>query len=89
MANLKSSKKRAKQNAPRRARNQSRISEIKTLTKKFFEALSNSDFTAARDLARTAESKIARAKGKGVLKGNTAARKISKLAKRLPSTKMA
>lgn len=83
MANLKSSKKRAKQSSARRVLNQSRKSEVKTLTKKFIEAVESKDIASAQELLRLTESKIARAKSKGVLKPNTAARKISSLAKRL------
>lgn len=83
MANLKSAKKRAKQIAKRRVINQARESELKTLTKKFLEAVDAKDTTVARDLLCLAESKIARAKGKGVLKRNTASRKVSRLAKKL------
>ena len=83
MANLKSAKKRALQNVKRRLRNQARKSELKTLTKKFFEAVSANDTKVAQELLRTTESKIARAKGKGLLSANTAARKISNLTKSL------
>lgn len=83
MANLKSAKKRARQNVVRRSRNQARRSELKTLTKKFIEAVDANDTQAARELMLLAESSIARAKGKKVLKPNTAARKIGSLAKRL------
>jgi len=83
MANIKSAKKRAKQNEARQLRNRARKSEIKTVTKKFLVALEANDVDQAKDLMKLAESKIARAKGKKVLKPNTAARKISTLAKRL------
>lgn len=83
MANIKSAKKRAKTNEVRRQRNVARRSDVKTATKKVIAALEANDFGAAKDLLRDAESKIARAKGKGVLKKNTAARNISKLAKKV------
>lgn len=83
MANLKSAKKRALQNVKRRLRNQARKSELKTLTKKYLEAVNANDTKVAQELLRTTESKIARAKGKGLLSPNTAARKISSLAKSL------
>lgn len=83
MANLKSSKKRALQNVKRRITNQSRTSEIKTLTKKFIEAIETKDLTAAQELLKLAESKIARAKSKMVISPNTASRKISNLAQKL------
>jgi len=83
MANIKSAKKRAKTNEVRRQRNVARRSDVKTATKKVIIALESNDFSAAKDLLKEAESKIARAKGKGVLKKNTAARNISKLAKKV------
>lgn len=83
MANLKSSKKRARQNVKRNARNQARRSELKTITKKFVEAVTKNDVTAAQDLMLLTESKIARAKSKGILRANTASRKIGTLARKL------
>ena len=83
MANLKSSKKRARQNVIRNARNQSRRSELKTLTKKFEQAVAANDVAVAQDLMTLTESKIARAKGKGLLRANTASRKIGTLARKL------
>jgi small subunit ribosomal protein S20 len=83
MANLKSAKKRALQNNERQKRNQARRSELKTLTKKFLEAIQARDITTAQQFLRLAESKIARAQGKKVLKRNTASRTVSALAKKL------
>lgn len=83
MANLKSSKKRAIQNVKRNARNQARRSELKTLTKKFVEAVATNDVTTAQNLMLLTESKIARAQGKGLLRANTASRKIGTLARKL------
>ena len=83
MANLKSAKKRAKQNKVRQSHNQARRSEIKTITKKFLDAIEAQDVAAARELLKLAESNIARAKGKKVIKRNTASRKVSMLTKRL------
>lgn len=83
MANIKSAKKRAQQNEERQLRNKARKSEIKTVTKKFQAALEAGQVDQAQELMKLAESKIARAKGKKVLKPNTAARKISRLARQL------
>ncbi len=83
MANIKSAKKRAKTSEVRRRRNIARRSEIKTVTKKVLEALANDNIDDAKKLLRTVESKIARAKGKGVFKKNTASRKVSLLAKKV------
>ena len=83
MANIKSSKKRALTNEKRRVRNVARRSELKTWTRKVEEALVGGDMKVAQDTLRVAVSKIARAKGKGLLKANTAARKMSQLAKKV------
>lgn len=83
MANTKSAKKRIKQNEKRRIVNLSRRSAIKTAAKKVLEAVDANDLTGAKELFKQAESQIARACGKGILKKNTAARKISGLSKRI------
>jgi small subunit ribosomal protein S20 len=83
MANIKSAKKRAIQSETRRQRNIARKSAVKTAIKKVITALQNNEIDLAKDLLRQAESKLARAKGKGVMHANTAARKISRLAKKV------
>jgi small subunit ribosomal protein S20 len=85
MANIKSAKKRAKTNKIRRTKNNAKKSEIKTVSKKIFAALSEKNISTARDLLVEAEAKIARAGGKGIIKKNTAIRKISRLAKKVAS----
>jgi len=83
MANKKSAKKRVLTNEKSRMLNVARRSELKSASKKVLVALAANDAVGAKELLREAESKIARAKGKGVLKANTAARKISLLAKKV------
>jgi small subunit ribosomal protein S20 len=83
MANSKSAKKRAKQAVVRRQRNLDRTSALKTAQKNVLLALKNNDIASAKTLLIEAESKLARAKGKGLLHANTAARRISKLAKKV------
>ncbi len=83
MPNIKSSKKRALTNEKRRIRNVARRSELKTWTRKVEDALASNDVKVAEETLRVAVSKIARAKGKGLLKANTAARKMSQLAKKV------
>ena len=83
MANLKASKKSTKTSEKNRVENVARRSALKTAMRKVEEALKSNDTAQANDLMRTAESVIARAKGKGVLKAHTASRKISKLAKKV------
>ena len=83
MANLKSSKKRAVQIKKQQVRNTARKSDVKTVTKKFFAAVDAKDVALAQELMLEAESKIARAKGKKLLKPNTASRHVGVLAKKL------
>lgn len=83
MANIKSAKKRVLQTEKRQLRNQARKSSIKTAIKKVVMAIETGDINATKELLITAESKIARAKVKGLLHANTAARKISKLAQKV------
>jgi len=83
MPNIKSAKKRVLQTAKRQLRNQARKSSLKTAIKRVVAALEMNDLEGSKTLLVAAESKIARAKGKGLLHPNTAARKISKLAKKV------
>ena len=83
MANIKSAKKRVLQTAKRQLRNQARKSSVKTAIKKVVVAIESADVATTKALLLAAESKIARAKGKGLMHRNTAARKISKLAKKV------
>ena len=83
MANIKSSKKRVLTNEKRRQRNVARRSELKTWTRKVEDALTQDNVELAQKTLRMAVSKISRAKGKGLLKANTAARKLSRLAKKV------
>jgi len=83
MPNIKSAKKRVLQTEKRQLRNQARRSSLKTAIKKVVAAIELNDVDASKALLVAAESKIARAKGKGLLHRNTAARKISKLAKKV------
>jgi len=84
MANIKSAKKRTRQAIKRRKINLARRSALKTAEKKVIESLNRGeDIAVVRSLLRDAESKIARAKGKGLLHPNTAARKVSRLSKKV------
>lgn len=83
MPNIKSAKKRALQTTKRQLTNQSRRSAIKTAVKKVLVAIENSDLETAKKLFLEAESKLAKARGKGLLHHNTAARKISRLSKKV------
>ena len=83
MPNIASAKKRAKQSLVRNARNTARKSALRTALKKVLIALESKDIEAAKGFLRDAESKVARARGKGVMHRNTAARTIGRLATRV------
>ena len=83
MANTKSAKKQAIQSEQRRKINLSRKSAVKTAVKKLLTEIASNDITKAQATLKDVEAKLARAKGKNVIHKNTAARKISRLAKRV------
>lgn len=83
MANSKSAKKNMVQAEKRRLINLNRKSSIKTALKKVLSAIDNKENADnVKELMRTAEAQIARAKRK-IFHPNTAARKIGRLAKRV------
>lgn len=83
MANIDSAKKRVKQTIKRAAVNTARRSALKTVTKKMLAAVEAGDVTQAKELLREVNAQLSRAKGKGILHANTAARKMSRLSKRV------
>ena len=99
MANIKSAKKRARQNITKRAKNRSTVKTVRTAEKKFLKALpgnhnastanrsqkqnTTKDLTSAKELLRIYTSKIDKAAQKGIIKTKTASRKISRLSKRI------
>jgi small subunit ribosomal protein S20 len=83
MANIKSAKKRARQNVVRRQRNLNRRSAIKTAVKKVLTALGNNEVEKAQAFLKVAESQLARAVGKDSIHKRTAMRKTSRLAKKV------
>ncbi len=80
MANIKSQIKRNKQNEKRRLRNKAVRSELRTRIK---TAEASASTESADTTARTAISKIDRAAATGVIHKNGAARRKSRLMKRL------
>ena len=81
MANHKSAKKRIRSNANRAKINQSRISRIRTFIKKVEVAIVNGNKDDAITAFKKAEPQIQKGVSKGVMHKNTAARKISRIAK--------
>ena len=81
MANIKSAKKRVLVAEVRNARNKAIKSGVKTAVKKVVAAVDAADKDAAAKALLNATSVIDKAAKKGVLKKNTASRKVSRLAK--------
>ena len=82
MANIASSKKDARRSAVRAARNRSLKSSVKTKVSKFRRASAESA-EDTEELAVTAVAALDRAVAKGVLHANNAARRKSRMTKRL------
>jgi small subunit ribosomal protein S20 len=81
MANTQSAKKAARQSVKRHAINIARKTSIKTAFKKVATAMQEGKTEVeVQTLFNDAQSKCARAKGKGTLHQNTASRKVSRLA---------
>ena len=83
MANTSSAKKAVRKIARRTAVNKSRRSQMRTFVRKVEEAIASKDAAVAAAALREAEPLVARAAQKGILHKNTAARKISRLTKRV------
>jgi small subunit ribosomal protein S20 len=80
-------KKRLRQNAKRRSINRSRKSQVKTQIKRFEAALANGDVEAASEQYRLVSEKLDKTASTSTMHKKTAARKKSRLAKKLNSLK--
>jgi small subunit ribosomal protein S20 len=80
-------KKRAKQNTKRRTINRARKSQVKTQIKHFEEALDKGDVTAAAEQFRLVATKLDKTASTSTMHKKTAARKKSRLAKKLNALK--
>jgi small subunit ribosomal protein S20 len=83
VAHSLSAKKRIRQNVKQRARNRSRKDLIKVQLKAFTAAVATGDATKAQDALNQVSSRLAKVASKGTIHKNTAARKRSRLAKRV------
>lgn len=83
MAHHKSAKKRIRQTARRTKVNGAATSRVRTYVKKAEAAIASGDKDAAREALRAAEPAMQRGVSKGILQRNAAARKISRLSKRI------
>ena len=83
MANTPQSRKRVRRNGRRTVVNTNRLSRIRTYVKRVETAIAGGDKTAAAEALKAAQPELARGVAKGVLHRNTAARKMSRLSKRV------
>ena len=83
MANSPQSAKRARQSEARFKINKMRRSRIRTFLRKVEEAIASGDNAAAREALRQAQPELMRGVSKGIVKKNTASRKISRLSARV------
>lgn len=83
MANTPQARKRIRRNARRNEINGNRVGRIRTFVKKVEAALAAGDKGAAAEALKAAQPELARGVAKGVLHKNMAARKFSRLTKRV------
>ncbi len=83
MANHKSAIKRARQNERKRTRNRSVKTRVKNVVKEVQAAIADGISETTTDSVRTAQSVIDKAAKKGVIHKRAAARKISRLTKKV------
>jgi small subunit ribosomal protein S20 len=85
MANTPQAKKRIRRNANRQTINHSRVSRIRTFIKAVETAIASGQKTEAAEALKKVQPEIARGVSRGVIHKNTAARKFSRLSKRVAS----
>jgi small subunit ribosomal protein S20 len=78
-----SAEKRHRQSLKRQTRNRLVKTRTRTAAKNALETIAGKDPQAANQALRDAESLLQKAASKGVIKRNTAARKIARLSRRL------
>ena len=87
MANIKSAIKRNKQNEKRRLRNRVYRGSVRTFVARARVALARQDLETAESATKAAVSALDKAAQKGVIHKNNAARRKSRLMKRLAALK--
>ena len=87
VAHSLSAKKRVRQNTKKRAINRARKSQVKTQVKHFEAAVSSGDVEAASEQYRLVVKKLDKTAATSTMHKRTAARKKSRLAKKLNSLK--
>ena len=87
MANIKSAKKRIRVIQKKALIDQMRVSQVRTAVKRFEAALSAGDVALATQKLQYAQKKLTQVAAKGTIHKNAAARKISRLTKKLNKVK--
>jgi small subunit ribosomal protein S20 len=85
MANTPQAKKRIRRNATRQTINHSRVSRIRTFIKAVESAIESGKKKDAAEALKMVQPEIAKGVSRGVIHKNTAARKFSRLSKRVAS----
>lgn len=83
MANTPQAKKRIRRNDRRAEINGARVSRIRTFIKQVESAIESGDKETAQAAIRRVQPELARGVSKGVFHKNTAARKFSRLTRRV------
>jgi len=89
VANIKSQIKRIKTNAQRTERNKAVKSELRTWIRKFRAAAESGDKAATQDALKVASTKLDKAVSKGVIHKNQAARRKSRLMRKVNAASQA
>lgn len=85
MANTPQARKRIRRNEKRAVINGNRLGRIRTFVKKVEAAIEGGDKEVAAAALAAAQPELARGIARGVIHKNTAARKFSRLTKRIAS----
>ena len=86
MANIKSALKRIKVTKFKTRRNKMIVSSLKTSIRRFEDSVKAGDMNEAKEMYQKVTSLIDKAVAKGTLHKNTAARKKSRLSKKMKAT---
>ncbi|MGP1283557.1 MAG: 30S ribosomal protein S20 [Parasphingopyxis sp.] len=87
MANTPQAKKRIRRNNRRSVVNTNRVSRIRTFIKQVESAVEAGDKQQATQALQAMQPELARGVSKGIFHKNTAARKLSRLSKRIAALK--
>ena len=85
MANTPQAKKRIRRNSTRATVNHSRVSRIRTFIKAVESAIESGKKKEAAEALKKVQPEIAKGVSRGVIHKNTAARRFSRLSKRVAS----